>query len=66
MRLFWFFSGADMGRRIHRGLYKAGDGTLINADVNGAANIMRKCRQNLRKEQLSIGLLAGPRRIRVA
>lgn len=25
------------GRRIHRGLYKSADGTLMNADINGAA-----------------------------
>lgn len=30
------------GRRIHRGLYKSADGTLMNADINGAANILRK------------------------
>ena len=30
------------GRRIMRGLYRAGDGRLINADVNGAYNIIRK------------------------
>lgn len=30
------------GRRIHRGLYKSKDGTLMNADINGAANILRK------------------------
>ena len=30
------------GRRIHRGLYKSKDGTLINADVNGAGNTIRK------------------------
>ena len=30
------------GRRIMRGLYRAGDGRLINADVNGSYNIMRK------------------------
>ena len=30
------------GRRIHRGLYKSKDGILINADLNGAANILRK------------------------
>ena len=30
------------GRRITRGLYCAGDGRLINADVNGAYNILRK------------------------
>lgn len=30
------------GRRIKRGLFKSSNGTLINADVNGAINIMRK------------------------
>ena len=30
------------GRRIKRGLYKTGKGQLINADVNGAYNILRK------------------------
>lgn len=30
------------GRRKHRGFYEAKDGTMINADVNGASNIIRK------------------------
>jgi len=30
------------GKRVKRGLYKSSDGTLINADVNGAFNILRK------------------------
>lgn len=30
------------GKRIHRGLYKSKHGTVINADINGAANILRK------------------------
>ena len=30
------------GKRIKRGLYRSKNGTLLNADVNGAANIMRK------------------------
>ena len=30
------------GRRVKRGLYRAADGTPLNADVNGAYNIMRK------------------------
>ncbi|WP_279146379.1 MULTISPECIES: RNA-guided endonuclease InsQ/TnpB family protein [Clostridium] len=30
------------GRRISRGMYKSKDGILINADVNGACNILRK------------------------
>ena len=31
-----------MGKRIHRGLFRSSKGRLINADVNGAYNIMRK------------------------
>lgn len=30
------------GRRVHRGLYKSSDGSLLNADINGAVNILRK------------------------
>lgn len=30
------------GRRFQRGLYRSSDGTVINADLNGASNIMRK------------------------
>jgi putative transposase len=30
------------GKRIERGLYRAKDGTLINADCNGSSNIVRK------------------------
>lgn len=30
------------GKRIHRGMYRCANGTLINADVNGAYNILRK------------------------
>ena len=30
------------GRRIKRGLYRHYDGTVTNADINGAANILRK------------------------
>lgn len=30
------------GRRVTRGMYKAGNGNCINADLNGAANIGRK------------------------
>lgn len=30
------------GRRIHRGLYQSKKGILINADVNGASNILKK------------------------
>ena len=34
------------GRRIKRGLYRTNSGILINADVNGSFNILRKCKPN--------------------
>ena len=34
--------GEFSGERIERGMYKAKNGLLINADVNGAGNIIRK------------------------
>lgn len=60
------YLGKFSGKRINRGLYKSADGTIINADVNGSANIGRKCKQNFTIEELSSGLLANPKRIRVA
>lgn len=33
---------SPIARRIKRGLFKANDGRLINADVNGALQIIRK------------------------
>jgi putative transposase len=33
---------AFSGKRVHRGLYRTKDGTFLNADVNGAGNILRK------------------------
>jgi putative transposase len=35
-----------LGRRIKRGLFRASDGRLINADVNGSFNIIRKAIPN--------------------
>ncbi|MCR5456961.1 MAG: transposase, partial [Clostridiales bacterium] len=35
------------GRRIKRGLYRSGNGTLINADVNGSMNIGRKANERI-------------------
>lgn len=59
------YKGTFSGKRIHRGLYRALDGTVINADVNGAYNIMRKGKQNFCKEELSSGLLESPMRIQI-
>ena len=30
------------GRRVKRGLYKTADGSVLNADINGSVNILRK------------------------
>lgn len=34
------------GKRIKRGLYRTKDGQIINADLNGAANILRKWKED--------------------
>lgn len=60
------YTGTFSGRRVHRGLYRTKNGTLVNADVNGSANIMRKCKQNVDFDKLCNGLLASPQRIRVS
>ena len=54
------------GRRIYRGLYRTKEGRMINADVNGAANILRKSKQNLQMEGLCRGVLVTPLRIRLS
>ncbi|TVP64549.1 MAG: transposase [Nodularia sp. (in: Bacteria)] len=35
------------GKRVQRGMYRTGTGQLINADLNGAANILRKVETQL-------------------
>lgn len=59
------YTGKFSGKRIHRGLYRSANGTIVNADVNGAANIMRKCKQNVNFDKLCLRLLASPVRIRL-
>jgi IS605 OrfB family transposase len=50
--------GADdvkfSGKRIKRGLYKTSSGRLINADVNGSYNIMRKAIPNALRDGIEI------------
>ena len=48
------------GRRIKRGLFKSADGTLINADVNGSYNILRKCMPNAFDADGVVGVLVHP------
>ena len=54
------------GRRTHRGLYKTANGKTINADVNGALNIMRKSRVADMNILYSRGEVDTPIRIRIA
>ena len=60
------YEGTFSGKRIKRGLYQSKNGTTLNADVNGAANILRKCKQNVDFDKLCTGLLTSPTRIRVS
>lgn len=60
------YQGTFSGKRIKRGLYQSKNGTILNADVNGAANILRKCKQNVDFDKLCKGLLASPARIRIS
>ncbi|SDC66829.1 MULTISPECIES: RNA-guided endonuclease InsQ/TnpB family protein [unclassified Candidatus Frackibacter] len=60
----------DKSRRIARGLFKTGN-KLINADVNGSLNIMRKylkdkCIPKMLKQIRDNGVVDTPKRIRVA
>ncbi|WP_408955703.1 RNA-guided endonuclease InsQ/TnpB family protein [Natroniella sp. ANB-PHB2] len=63
-------SNYDKSRRIKRGLFKTGN-KLINADVNGSLNIMRKylkdkCIPKMLKQIRDNGLVASPKRIRIS
>ena len=54
------------GKRICRGLYQTSTGVQVNADVNGALNILRK--SNLIDTSIlqAKGCLAHPQRVRIA
>ena len=52
--------------RVRRGLYRFANGRTANADINGAANILRKSKQNFDFEGLCKGLLDSPLRIRLS
>ena len=56
-----------LGKRVKRGLFQSGIGKLINADVNGALNILRKsvaC-DSLIQEIASRGLVFQPVRVHI-
>ncbi len=53
------------GRRITRGQYKTATGIVLNADVNGALNILRKCSLISLTALQDRGCVNQPRRIRI-
>ena len=54
------------GKRIKRGLYQTSDGRTLNADINGALNILRKSNVVSLNGLYSRGELNTPIRIRIA
>lgn len=54
------------GKRIHRGMYRTKEGKLLNADVNGALNILRKSSVVSLETLYGRGDVDTPIRIRVA
>lgn len=61
----------NSGRRIQRGLFRTNSGLVVNSDVNGSLNIMRKllkdrCIPNMIQSLRDNGCVDHPRRIRVA
>ena len=54
------------GKRVKRGLYQTKDGRLLNADVNGALNILSKSKVVDLEVLYNRGELDTPVRIRVA
>lgn len=49
-----------INRRLKRGLFKANDGTLINADVNGALQIIKKAFPNFSLDDGIVGAVLRP------
>lgn len=54
------------GKRVHRGMYRRNSGVMLNADVNGALNIMRKSNVVDLTVLYGRGEVNTPVRIRVA
>jgi putative transposase len=52
-----------VGRRISRSLFRSKDGIIINADINGSGNIMRKAIPNCLTTNGIEGLVVSPVRI---
>jgi putative transposase len=48
-----------LGKRVKRGLFKSAQGILINADVNGTGNIVRKSEPNAFTHVRADGVVGG-------
>jgi putative transposase len=57
----------ESGKRVKRGLYRSKDGFRINADCNGAANILRKvaAKLSINLDGVSRGALIAPLKVRI-
>lgn len=53
------------GKRIKRGLYESEEGLLINADVNGSYNILRKCNSEFKYNDRIKGVSLHPVRLNI-
>jgi len=58
-------SWKSSGKRIKRGIYRTAKGWLVNADCNGAANILRKVATKLNLKLSGVGkvTLTAPKRL---
>ena len=54
------------GKRIKRGLYQSKEGITLNADINGALNILRKSKVVSLEALYNRGEVDTPIRIRIA
>ena len=57
---------AFSGKRIKRGLYRSKNGTKLNADVQAAANILRKSNHKFHLKEVARGILTFPTRIQLS
>ena len=56
------------GKRVYRGLYKSKNGLMLNADVNGSLNILRKylkCNCDEIISPADIGLVVNPVKVKI-
>ena len=53
------------GSRLKRGLFKSSDDKLLNADINGAANILRKVIGDVIYNQPIMGLMFNPVKLNI-